>query len=197
MENDGQAPQASPCVVVGAGPAGLMAAEVMAKAGRRVVVHDASPSPARKFLLAGRGGLNLTHSEPIGTFLSRYGVAAERLRPAIEAFPPHALRDWAAGLGEETFVGTSGRVFPKSFKSTPLLRAWLRRLAELGVELRHDPASRASARTAPCAFQGRRARRPSGLARRCSRSAAPPGRGSAATAAGSRRTAPLGSRSRL
>ena len=136
MDNDGYAPQASPCVVVGAGPAGLMAAEVMAQAGRRVVVHDASPSPARKFLLAGRGGLNLTHSEPIGTFLSRYGVAAERLRPAIEAFPPQALRDWAAGLGEETFVGTSGRVFPKSFKATPLLRAWLRRLAELGVELR-------------------------------------------------------------
>ena len=95
-----------------------------------------SPSPARKFLLAGRGGLNLTHDEPIEAFMTRYGAAGERLRPAIEAFPPRALRDWSAELGEETFVGTSGRVFPKSFKATPLLRAWLRRLGELGVTLR-------------------------------------------------------------
>ena len=121
-------------VVVGAGPAGLMAAEALARAGRRVVVHDASTSPARKFLLAGRGGLNLTHSEPLQTLLTRYGAAAERLKPAIEAFPPEALRRWAAELGEETFVGSSGRVFPKSFKATPLLRAWLRRLEGLGVE---------------------------------------------------------------
>ncbi|HSV01427.1 MAG TPA: NAD(P)/FAD-dependent oxidoreductase, partial [Roseiarcus sp.] len=92
-------------VVIGAGPAGLMAAETMAAAGRRVVIHDASPSPARKFLLAGRGGLNLTHSEPLTAFLARYGPAAERLRPAIEAFPPDRLRDWAAELGEATFVG--------------------------------------------------------------------------------------------
>src|SRR5271157_1584948 len=120
------------CVVAGAGPAGLMAAERIALAGRRVVVHDASASPARKFLLAGRGGLNLTHSEPLPAFLARYGKAAERLRPAIEAFPPDALRSWAAELGEETFVGSSGRIFPKSFKATPLLRAWLRRLGELG-----------------------------------------------------------------
>src|SRR5208283_5777185 len=132
--------EARPCLVVGAGPAGLMAAEQIARAGRGVVIHDASPSPARKFLLAGRGGLNLTHSEPLDRFLARYGAAAERLRPAIEAFPPEALRAWAAELGEETFVGSSGRVFPKSFKATPLLRAWLRRLGELGVELR--PRSR-------------------------------------------------------
>jgi uncharacterized flavoprotein (TIGR03862 family) len=123
-------------VVIGGGPSGLMAAEVLAQAGHRVVVFDQAASPARKFLLAGRGGLNLTHSDPADRFIQRYGAAAERLAPAIAAFPPEALRDWCAALGEATFVGTSGRVFPRSFKSSPLLRAWLRRLAALGVELR-------------------------------------------------------------
>src|SRR3984957_10791356 len=121
------------CLVIGAGPAGLMAAETMAQAGRSGVGHDASPSPARKFLLPGRGALNLTHSEPLQAFLARYGPKADRLLPAIQAFPPDRLRGWAAELGEETFIGSSGRVFPKSFKATPLLRAWLRRLGELGV----------------------------------------------------------------
>src|SRR5580692_995323 len=113
-----------------------MAAEVLAQAGHRVVVFDQAASPARKFLLAGRGGLNLTHSDPPDRFLARYGAAAGRLREAIDAFPPEALRRWCADLGEPTFVGTSGRVFPDSFKSSPLLRAWLKSLAALGVELR-------------------------------------------------------------
>jgi hypothetical protein len=113
-----------------------MAAEVLARRGHRVEIHDAAPSPARKFLLAGRGGLNLTHSEPLERLLQRYGAAAPRLAPAIERFPPEALRAWSAELGEETFVGSSGRVFPGSFKATPLLRAWLRRLKGLGVALR-------------------------------------------------------------
>ncbi len=128
--------QAFPAGVVGAGPAGLMAAEVLALAGRRVLVYDGAPSPARKFLIAGRGGLNLTHSEPFERFMTRYGAAAERLRPAIERFSPETLRGWSAALGEATFVGSSGRVFPGSFKATPLLRAWLRRLDALGVALR-------------------------------------------------------------
>lgn len=123
-------------VVVGAGPAGLAAAEVIATAGHRVTVIERMPSFGRKLLMAGRGGLNLTHSEAGDRFLARYGAAEAFLTPAIAAFTPGDLRDWARGLGEETFVGTSGRVFPCSFKASPLLRAWSRRLAELGVESR-------------------------------------------------------------
>jgi uncharacterized flavoprotein (TIGR03862 family) len=126
----------APFAVIGAGPAGLMAAETLAKAGREVVVFDQMASPARKFLLAGRGGLNLTHSEPLERFLSRYGDAAERLHPAIEAFPPAALIAWAEGLGQEVFTGSSGRVFPRAMKASPLLRAWLARLEGQGVTLR-------------------------------------------------------------
>jgi hypothetical protein len=136
VKSDRSKSHAASAIVVGAGPAGLIAAEVLAASGHRVVVYDAAPSPARKFLLAGRGGLNLTHGEPLDRFMTRYGAAAERLRPAIERFSPDALRAWSAALGEETFVGSSGRVFPKSFKATPLLRAWLRRLDALGVALR-------------------------------------------------------------
>lgn len=119
--------------IIGAGPAGLAAAEVLSAAGACVAVYDRMPSAARKFLMAGRGGLNLTHSEPLPGFLDRYGTAAARLAPAIAAFPPDALRAWAAGLGEATFTGSSGRVFPKSFKASPLLRAWLARLGAQGV----------------------------------------------------------------
>lgn len=120
--------------VIGAGPAGLMAAEMLARGGARVTVYDAMPSPARKFLMAGRGGLNLTHSEPLPEFLARYREAQPHLRAAIEAFPPQALRDWSRALGQETFVGSSGRVFPEAFKASPLLRAWLRRLDTEGVK---------------------------------------------------------------
>jgi len=121
--------------VVGGGPAGLMAAETLARAGAAVTLYDRMPNPGRKFLLAGRGGLNLTHSEPLPEFLDRYGADKERLRTAIEAFPPTALRAWAQELGQETFVGSSGRVFPHAMKASPLLRAWLARLGELGVRL--------------------------------------------------------------
>jgi len=122
--------------VVGAGPAGLMAAEVLAGAGLAVTVYDHMPSAGRKFLMAGRGGLNLTHSEPLTALLARYGDAASALTPAIEAFTPTDLVSWANGLGIETFIGSSGRVFPKALKASPLLRAWLRRLEALGVTFR-------------------------------------------------------------
>ncbi len=122
--------------VIGGGPAGLMAAEVLARAGVQVTIYDQMPSLGRKFLLAGRGGLNLTHSEDLERFLDRYGDAPSVLRRVIEAFPPSALRAWSEELGQPTFVGSSGRVFPKAFKTSPLLRAWLRRLGDMGVQVR-------------------------------------------------------------
>ena len=112
-----------------------MAAEVLARGGVEVTILDHMPSPARKFLLAGRGGLNLTHSEPLETFLTRYGEAKDFLEPAIRAFLPQAVIDWCPGLGIETFVGSSGRVFPKQMKASPLLRAWLRRLLIAALQL--------------------------------------------------------------
>ena len=128
-------------VVIGGGPAGLMAAEAISNAGSavQVQVYDAMPSVGRKFLLAGKGGLNLTHSESFEPFVSRYGPASASLRPILASFGSQQLRDWALGLGVATFVGSSGRVFPKDLKAAPLLRAWLHRLRASGVQffMRH------------------------------------------------------------
>ncbi|WP_419539872.1 TIGR03862 family flavoprotein [Methylobacterium oryzae] len=121
--------------IVGGGPAGLAAAELLGAAGRAVTVYERMPSVARKLLIAGRGGLNITHSEARAEFLARYHPRGA-LDAAIAAFPPNALRVWCADLGEPTFVGSSGRVFPRSFKASPLLRAWLARLDRLGVRIR-------------------------------------------------------------
>jgi uncharacterized flavoprotein (TIGR03862 family) len=121
--------------VIGGGPAGLMAAERLALAGIAVTVYERMPSPARKLLMAGRGGLNLTHAEPLDHFLPRYGRAAAWLGPIIRQFDNAALRQWAEDLGEATFKGSSDRIFPKSLKASPLLRAWLRRLDRLGVRI--------------------------------------------------------------
>ncbi len=122
--------------IIGAGPAGLMAAERLAQAGLTVVVHDAMPSVGRKFLMAGRGGLNLTHAEPMEGFVGRYGAAGAAVAAWLERFSPTHLIGWAEGLGQATFTGSSGRVFPRAMKASPLLRAWLARLAGLGVEVR-------------------------------------------------------------
>ena len=126
--------------IIGAGPAGLMAAEILSSAGHAVTVYERMPTPARRFLMAGVGGLNLTHSEDFECLVSRYRNAAGFLRPALEAFSPQMMRNWADGLEAETFTGSSGRVFPKAMKASPLLRAWLARLEGQGVRLalRHD-----------------------------------------------------------
>ncbi|EIF29516.1 flavoprotein, HI0933 family/uncharacterized flavoprotein, PP_4765 family [Burkholderia sp. Ch1-1] len=125
--------------VIGGGPAGLMAAEALASQGVQVDVYDAMPSVGRKFLMAGKGGMNITHSEPLEPFLGRYGARREQLAPLVKVFDPDALRAWLHGLGVETFVGSSGRVFPADMKAAPMLRAWLHRLREAGVRfhMRH------------------------------------------------------------
>lgn len=121
--------------IIGGGPAGLMAAEVLGQAGVSVDLYDAMPSVGRKFLLAGVGGMNITHAEDYSAFVSRYGERAGELRPLLDAFTPAALREWIHGLGIDTFVGSSGRVFPTDMKAAPLLRAWLKRLRENGVHI--------------------------------------------------------------
>ncbi len=126
--------------VIGGGPAGLMAAETLARAGVTVTVYERMPSPGRKFLLAGHGGLNITHSEGRERFVARYGASAGRIAPMLEEFGPDDLRAWCTALGEDTFVGSSGRVFPQAFRATPLFRAWLAQLDELGVRIERRTA---------------------------------------------------------
>ena len=125
--------------VIGGGPAGLMAAEVLIGASIKVDLYDAMPNVGRKFLMAGKGGMNISHAEPFDNFLSRYGVRRNDIKPLLSEFTPQALIDWLQGLGIETFTGTSGRVFPTDMKAAPLLRAWLRRLRVAGVKfhMRH------------------------------------------------------------
>lgn len=125
--------------VIGGGPAGLMAAEVLIQGGMQVDLYDAMPSVGRKFLMAGKGGMNITHSETMEPFLSRYGARRAQIKPLLDAFGPEALREWVQTLGIATFVGTSGRVFPTDMKAAPLLRVWLHRLREAGVHfhMRH------------------------------------------------------------
>lgn len=122
--------------IIGGGPAGLMAAEELSTSDMDVTVYEAMPTVARKFLMAGKSGLNITHGEDYARFTTRFGASEARLKSALDAFTPQMLRDWAEGLGQETFVGTSGRVFPKAMKGSPLLRAWLSRLAERGVAIK-------------------------------------------------------------
>lgn len=125
----------STAAVIGGGPAGLFAAQTLAAAGVTVTVYERMPSPGRKFLLAGHGGLNITHSEDREPFLGRYGASAPRIAPMLERFGPEDLRAWCESLGEPTFVGSSGRVFPQAFRATPLFRAWLAHLADAGVTI--------------------------------------------------------------
>lgn len=122
-------------IIVGAGPAGLMAAQTLTAKNVRVEIYDAMASPARKFLMAGRGGLNLTHAEPFETFVTRYGARRANIEPLLRQFGPAQVRAWADALGAETFVGTSGRVFPRAMKASPLLRAWLKQLHDAGAVL--------------------------------------------------------------
>ncbi|HMM13612.1 MAG TPA: NAD(P)/FAD-dependent oxidoreductase, partial [Parvibaculum sp.] len=121
--------------VIGGGPAGLMAAEALIRRNAEVHLFEAKPSLGRKFLMAGKSGLNITHSEPFAAFIGRFGAATPWLLPALEAFTPDDIRRWASDLGIETFIGSSGRVFPADFKAAPLLRAWLKRLRAQGLAI--------------------------------------------------------------
>src|SRR5471030_1899542 len=176
--------------VIGGGPAGLMAAQALARGGAQVELYDAMASVGRKFLLAGRGGMNITHAEDYADFVTRYGRATGALRPMLDAFGPRAVRDWVHGLGTDTFVGTSGRVFPTDMKAAPLLRAWLHRLREDGVRFHAPPLARLARRRAAVRHARRRtdgARRRGGAgARRRQLGAAGIGRCVAAAAARTR-----------
>ena len=132
------APETTDALVIGAGPAGLMAADVLSEAGLRVIIAEAKPSPARKFLMAGKSGLNLTKDEPLADFLKAYGNVPPALETALRDFGPDAVKKWAVGLDQSLFTGSSGRVFPEVMKASPLLRAWLTRLGNYGVELRRN-----------------------------------------------------------
>jgi uncharacterized flavoprotein (TIGR03862 family) len=135
MRHEGKG-QGMEALVIGAGPAGLMAAREMARAGLRVTLAEGKPSAGRKLLMAGKSGLNLTKSEPFETFLATYGARADALRPMLEAFGPEAVKGWARGHGQELFTGSTGRVFPRVMKASPLLRSVLAELRALGVDLR-------------------------------------------------------------
>ncbi len=121
--------------VIGGGPAGLMAAEVLCHNGVKVDVYEAMPSVGRKFLMAGKGGMNITHAEPLQAFIKRYGSREHQIAPLLHTMPPDALRDWIHAMGIETFVGSSGRVFPREMKAAPLLRTWLHQLRQSGVSI--------------------------------------------------------------
>ncbi|MFN8386452.1 MAG: NAD(P)/FAD-dependent oxidoreductase [Anaerolineales bacterium] len=125
--------------IIGGGPAGLMAAEVISARGVKVDVYDSMPSVGRKFLMAGKSGLNITHSDPFEVFVARYGKRQQQIEPLLKKFGANELREWVHGFGIETFIGTSGRVFPVGMKASPLLRAWLKRLNDSSVtfHLRH------------------------------------------------------------
>ena len=123
-------------LIIGGGPAGLMAADVLSAAGRSVVVADAMPTVGRKLLMAGKSGLNLTKAEPMSTFETKYGDAVSILSPIVRAFGPHDVSAWAESLGQTVFTGSTGRVFPTVMKASPLLRAWLKRLEAQDVEVR-------------------------------------------------------------
>src|SRR3990167_6627604 len=140
MRNTESKGDQSPTVaVIGGGPAGLMAAEVLSQAGIRVALYDAMPSAGRKFLMAGKGGMNITHSEPLELFLSRYASRQSSIKPMLDLFGPEAVRAWVKTLGFDTFIGSSGKVFPDEMKAAPLLRAWLHSLRADGVSfhMRH------------------------------------------------------------
>jgi uncharacterized flavoprotein (TIGR03862 family) len=148
-------PESARVIVIGGGPAGLMAAEALAERGVQVDLYDAMPSIGRKFLMAGKGGMNITHSEPLEPFLGRYGARRPQIAPLLAAFGPDALRAWLQDLGVETFVGSSGRVFPTDMKAAPMLRAWLHRLKEAGVRfhMRHKWIGWVNAQTTPHALR--------------------------------------------